>query len=138
MRSIGIRVLRCIGASATAMMCVGLFPLAAAASNADGTPPVGAPSPSAASSPAADPETPRSGDRDASSAAAQTPGQSSDRQDPSPADASKDSGATHFASPEESASAEKEGEPTDPGDPSGRWVRHEAGWRYELTDGTWN
>ena len=137
MRSIGIRVLRCIGASATAIMCVGLFPLAAAASNADGTPPVGAPSPSAASSPAADPETPRSGDRDASSAAAQTPGQSSDRQDPSPAEASKDSGATPSSSPEESASAEKEGEPADPVDPSGHWVRHEAGWRYELTDGTW-
>ena len=74
MRSIGIRVLRCIGASATAMMCVGLFPLAAAASDAESTPPVGAPSPSAASSPAADPEAPRSGDRDASSAAAKALG----------------------------------------------------------------
>ena len=33
--------------------------------------------------------------------------------------------------------AGKEGEPANPGDPSGRWVRHEVGWRYELIDGTW-
>ena len=135
MRSIGIRLLRCIGASATAIMCVGLFPLAAAASDAEGAPPVGTPSPSAASSPAADPATPSSGDRDSSSAAAQESGRPSDHQDPSPVEASTDSGAAPSA--EESALAGKEGEPANPGDPSGRWVRHEVGWRYELIDGTW-
>ena len=37
----------------------------------------------------------------------------------------------------DSASADTQREPTSPEATSGYWVRHEAGWRYELEDGAW-
>ena len=51
MRNISVRLLRCIGASAATIACIGLFPLAATASGANDIPSVDASSPFAAASP---------------------------------------------------------------------------------------
>ena len=136
MRNISVRLLRCIGASAATIACIGLFPLAATASGANDIPSVDASSPSAAASPDVGSEAPNPSGHEDSSPAADASGPTSERQATSQADAATDSVETPSLD-HDSASADTEREPTSPEATSGHWVRHEAGWRYELVDGTW-
>lgn len=136
MRNISVRLLRCIGASATTIACIGLFPLAATASDANDVPSLDASSPSAAASPGVGSEAPDTSGHEDSSPAADASGQASERQATSQADAATDSVETPSLD-HDSASADTQREPTSPEATSGHWVRHEAGWRYELEDGTW-
>lgn len=136
MRKISVRLLRCIGASATTIACIGLFPLAATASGANDVPSLDASSPSAAASPGVGSEAPDTSGHEDSSPAADASGQASERQATSQADAATDSVETPSLD-HDSASADTQREPTSPEATSGHWVRHEAGWRYELEDGTW-
>ena len=136
MRNISVRLLRCIGASAATIACIGLFPLAATASGANDIPSVDASSPSAAASPDVGSEAPNPSGHEDSSPAADASGPTSERQAPSQADAATDSVETPSFD-HDSASADTEREPTSPEATPGHWVRHEAGWRYELVDGTW-
>lgn len=136
MRNISVRLLRCIGASAATIACIGLFPLAATASGANDIPSVDASSPSAAASPDVGSEATDPSGHEDSSPAADASGPTSERQATSQADAATDSVETPSLD-HDSASAGTEREPTSPEATSGHWVRHEAGWRYELVDGTW-
>lgn len=145
MNRIHIPFLRCIGASAAVIACIGLSPLAAMAhSPGDGSPTGEAPVSTAnAPAPGDEPGQPTPSTQSNDPAREEPRGQ--DAQTPDRGDTTKagDTGAQTPAEPGDEAidpapaSSEQNGESEPPPAVTGKWVRHAAGWRYELSDGTW-
>lgn len=145
MNRIHIPFLRCIGASAAVIACIGLSPLAAMAhSPGDGSPTGEAPVSTAnAPAPGDEPGQPTPSTQSNDPAREEPRGQ--DAQTPDQGDTTKagDTGAQTPAGPGTDAMdpapapSEQNGESEPPPAVTGKWVRHAAGWRYELSDGTW-